>query len=192
MRTMHVTYPGKRVCMCARGGVRRCVGSLVQHTHIYTYIHLHTSSLCASGRGGGVRWCCTTWEWVRNAALIHVWMHWVTYINVSASSWTSASRNRHYPTRKKIWCHCHQQTKTKFEGMCINESVSFDADATRNYYDKQWCHQSLLPTKKEEKGIWAHVWICHEIPGWYVKELQFSHQKTMVLRSLSNTRYKYL
>ena len=46
--------------------------------------------------------------------------------------------------------------------MFMNELVSFEADASRtqNYHDptqKKLCHQSLLPTKKKENGIWAHI-----------------------------------
>jgi len=111
MRMIHFTNPGEWVCMCARGGARGWARSLAQLTHIYTYIHLHTGCLCVSGRGGGGHWCCITWEWVGNAALIHVWMHRFKYMNVSVSSWSSASRNRHYPTRKIIRCRCQQQPK---------------------------------------------------------------------------------
>ena len=116
MWMIHVTYPGGWVCMCARGGTRRWAHSLAQHTYIYTYIHVHTGCLCASEREGGGRWCCITWEWVGNAALIHVWMHRVIYMNVSVSSWTSASRKCHYLTRKIVWCPCHQQPKKQAYG----------------------------------------------------------------------------
>jgi len=54
-------------------------------------------------------------------------------------------------------------TKKRLMGMCMNKSVSFGSDASRNCHDPtQWFHQSLLPTKKTN-GIWAHI--VSEIPG---------------------------
>jgi len=159
MKTIHVTYPGEWVCMCARGGARRWARSLAQHTHIYTYIHLHTGWLCALGRGGGGHWCYITWEWVGNVALIHVWMHRVIYMNVSVSSWTSASKNHHYPTRKIIWCHCHQQEKERLIGLCMNESVGFQADASRNCHDptKIAVTSHCCPPKKRKRYMGTYM-----------------------------------
>ena len=127
MRMIHVTYPGEWVCI-VRGGGREGEHALSHSTHTYTHIYTYTRVRCVRGGGeGGGRWCCITWEWVGNAALIHVWSHQVIYMNVFVSSWTSASRNRHDPTRKMIWSHCHQQQNNRPLGMYMNGSVSFRA-----------------------------------------------------------------
>jgi len=130
--------------------------SLAQHTHIYTYIKLHTGCLCASGRGGGGHWCCINWEWVGNAALSHVWMHRVIHMNEVVTSWTSAYRNRHYPTRKFTWCHCHQQQK---KDMWACKSVKFRADASRNCHAPTQNKMVLWVTAaNRKKKAYGHIY----------------------------------
>jgi len=46
-------------------------------------------------------------------------------------------------------------------GMCMNELVSLQVDASRKYHDptqNQWCDQSLLPTKgKKNRHMGTYV-----------------------------------
>jgi len=128
---------------------------------MYEWVISHTSRVNAT---------CHMYEWVISLTSM-------SYVIYTKEAFTYSMRHVIYRNESR---HIHPWVMSHIEWV-----VSFEADASWNCHkptQKKRCHQSQPPTQKKKK-VYGHIYkYVSEIPGWCVKEPQFSHQKTMVLR----------
>jgi len=137
----------------------------------YTYMRLHTGCLCALRWGGRGHWCCDiTWERVGNSVLPQVWMHRVTYMYETGSSWAGASRLGtviNLPENKYGVTATNNQKKGSWACIWMNrwafgplhQGIAMIPQKT-NGVTIHCC-----PHTHTQKGILAHSWICQWAHG---------------------------
>ena len=139
-------------CVCVRGGGQESEYAVSHNTRTYT--HIYTYNVVCVCRGGEGRvidvvspergWGIPHW-FMCECIGSYIWM----------CQWAPELMHQKIaviPPEKWYGVTTTNQKRRRM-GMCMNESVSFETDASRNYRDptqKNCCHQLLLPTKKKK------------------------------------------
>jgi len=179
-------------CVCARRGGGR--GSLAQHIHTYTYIHLHTGCLCASGGEGcgftlhhlRVGGKCRIVRCMNASCHIYVWVRKLLSSSIKEPPLS-------YPGKKGVLLSLQKNTYQRIHELIGELSGRCIKELPKSHTKQNGVTIYCCPPKKNQK-VYEHISeYVSELLGGCVKEPQFSRQKKLVLLSLSNTNiYVYI